>query len=560
MDLIACGHSHEAFVKQVKGTWFVNPGSVGRPEGGDWRASYALLDFTGGDLTVEHRRVEYDVDRVVRAIRAAGLPDSFADVLRQGRSIDQLQGSGPPASRRHRRSLATAADSVLDAVLAFARDCNYEPEHTHQVTELALDDLRSAPESSRPGTSGAIVAAIRRPAARHRLDRRAAGASQDLAAADSCGYQTALRPSGAPDRWVDRPLPSQGRYRMTGTSISTALSPEDQHRVRVLAGILRVADGLDCTHANVIRRVTCKVSSREITIVCEASGPADDEIAAAEEKADLLESVFDRRCVVKVLVKTYERYDDRRLRMKARLLRGFRRSWPSSTSARTPSGWWSPSLCRTAGSRSWRGCNEPFAWGRIRSGPASFARETMRSAISILRDYRHVLNTYGAGRTRAVATSAVREAANADTFVDRILMATGIEVSVISVAEEGRLTVSAVRRAVGEKLLQEGDALVVEVGGGSTIMNLLHDGEIAASQSLPTGSVRMQEMLSTSTETAGQATRLIKRQISSAISTLQRHLAAQERSGLYGGRRRCPLGGRPGGQARRGDESAHGIP
>jgi exopolyphosphatase/guanosine-5'-triphosphate,3'-diphosphate pyrophosphatase len=145
----------------------------------------------------------------------------------------------------------------------------------------------------------------------------------------------------------------------------------------------------------------------------------------------------------------------------------------------------------------------------------------MRSAISILRDYRHLLNTYGVSRTRAVATSAVREAANADTFIDRILMATGIEVSVISVAEEGRLTVSAVRRAVGEKLLKEGDALVVEVGGGSTIMNLLHDGEIAASQSLPTGSVRMQEMLSTSTEPAGQATRLIKRQISSAISTLK---------------------------------------
>jgi exopolyphosphatase/guanosine-5'-triphosphate,3'-diphosphate pyrophosphatase len=147
--------------------------------------------------------------------------------------------------------------------------------------------------------------------------------------------------------------------------------------------------------------------------------------------------------------------------------------------------------------------------------------ETMRSAISILRDYRHVLNTYGVSRMHAVATSAVREAANADTFLDRVLMATDIEVSIISVAEEGRLTVSAVRRAVGDRLLQAGDTLVVEVGGGSTIMNLLHEGQIAASQSLPTGSVRMQEMLSTSTETAGQATRLIKRQISSALSTLK---------------------------------------
>jgi hypothetical protein len=51
-----------------------------------------------------------------------------------------------------------------------------------------------------------------------------------------------------------------------------------------------------------MRRVTCEVSSREITIVCEVNGPADDEIAAVAEKADLLESVLERRCVVKVLV------------------------------------------------------------------------------------------------------------------------------------------------------------------------------------------------------------------------------------------------------------------
>jgi len=125
-----------------------------------------------------------------------------------------------------------------------------------------------------------------------------------------------------------------------------------------------------------------------------------------------------------------------------------------------------------------------FRNGRIRA-------ETLRSAVGILRDYRHVLNTYGVHRVRAVATSAAREAANGDTFVDRVLMAAGLEVSIISVTEEGRLTVSAVREAVGEKLLGRGRALVVEVGGGSTVLNLLSRGEITASQSLPTGSVRI---------------------------------------------------------------------
>lgn len=151
----------------------------------------------------------------------------------------------------------------------------------------------------------------------------------------------------------------------------------------------------------------------------------------------------------------------------------------------------------------------------------SIRAATMRSAVAILRDYRHVLNTYGVNRLRAVATSAVREATNGDTFVDRVLVATGLEVSVISVTEEGRLTVSAVREAAGEKLLTGRTALVVEVGGGSTVLNLLRKGEIAASQSLPTGSIRMQEVLSTSTEPADQAAKLIRHQVTSAISAFQ---------------------------------------
>lgn len=157
---------------------------------------------------------------------------------------------------------------------------------------------------------------------------------------------------------------------------------------------------------------------------------------------------------------------------------------------------------------------DTFRTGRLRA-------ETMRTAISILREYRSMLNTYGAGRVRAVATTALREASNGDTFVDRILMATGLEVSVISVAEEGRLVVSAVRHTAGDRFLKQGDVLVVEVGGGGTVMNLLHEGQIAASQSMPVGSVRMLEALSASTLSADRAARLIRQQVSGSISTFK---------------------------------------
>ena len=59
------------------------------------------------------------------------------------------------------------------------------------------------------------------------------------------------------------------------------------------------------------------------------------------------------------------------------------------------------------------------------------------------------INTWR-GALIAVATSAVREASNADTFLDRVFMATGLEVEVIDTSEESRLTVSAVQQELDE--------------------------------------------------------------------------------------------------------------
>lgn len=89
-DIIIAGHSHQPFAKQVDGVWFINTGSVGRPDDGDPRAGYALLTFTPDSIQVEHHRVAYDTERVAADIRALGLPDSFARIFLHGRSLDDL--------------------------------------------------------------------------------------------------------------------------------------------------------------------------------------------------------------------------------------------------------------------------------------------------------------------------------------------------------------------------------------------------------------------------------------------------------------------------------------
>ena len=83
---IGFGHTHKPWHRTVEGIHFVNTGSVGRPKDGDWRAGYVVLEVGGGTsaVSVEFRRVEYDLERAMGGIRASGLPEEFADYLRTG--------------------------------------------------------------------------------------------------------------------------------------------------------------------------------------------------------------------------------------------------------------------------------------------------------------------------------------------------------------------------------------------------------------------------------------------------------------------------------------------
>ncbi len=90
--VIITGHSHRAAAREVEGVWFINAGSVGRPEDGDPRACYALL--TVDPFSIIHIRVPYEIDRTVEAIRHRHLPDAFARIVREGRSLDVVQEPG----------------------------------------------------------------------------------------------------------------------------------------------------------------------------------------------------------------------------------------------------------------------------------------------------------------------------------------------------------------------------------------------------------------------------------------------------------------------------------
>jgi predicted phosphodiesterase len=86
-DLIAFGHTHKPWTREVEGVRFVNTGSVGKPKDSDWRACYVLVEADEEGLGApEFVRVEYDLERAMDAVRESELPNEFAEQLRTGSS------------------------------------------------------------------------------------------------------------------------------------------------------------------------------------------------------------------------------------------------------------------------------------------------------------------------------------------------------------------------------------------------------------------------------------------------------------------------------------------
>jgi len=66
--------------------YLINPGSIGQPRDGDWRAAFALYEREGdAPAQVTFYRVPYDVAETQRRITSAGLPERLATRLKLGR-------------------------------------------------------------------------------------------------------------------------------------------------------------------------------------------------------------------------------------------------------------------------------------------------------------------------------------------------------------------------------------------------------------------------------------------------------------------------------------------
>lgn len=109
--------------------------------------------------------------------------------------------------------------------------------------------------------------------------------------------------------------------------------------------------------------------------------------------------------------------------------------------------------------------------------------------VAALRRCRSIADAHGA-ELAAVATSAVREAENRRTFLDRAYDEAGVTVDVISGFEEARLIHLGVLQALP---LYDQRVLLCDIGGGSTEVLLGKEGDVLISRSFRLGAIRLTE-------------------------------------------------------------------
>lgn len=122
-----------------------------------------------------------------------------------------------------------------------------------------------------------------------------------------------------------------------------------------------------------------------------------------------------------------------------------------------------------------------FEKGFISEQRTNMVMETMKA-------YSHLLKVYDVSHLKACATSAMRDAKNSAQIIKKVKKETGIEIEVIS----GDLEATVIYEThVAENMDTNNSYLYIDVGGGSTELNLFADGKLVFKQSFNIGTIRL---------------------------------------------------------------------
>jgi len=162
--------------------------------------------------------------------------------------------------------------------------------------------------------------------------------------------------------------------------------------------------------------------------------------------------------------------------------------------------------------------------GRDAFTKAIIGQETIEACVKALRGYRKIIAEYGLAdqaRILAVATSAIREAANRDEVLDRIFVATGLSVEILEDAEISRYTYLSVHKQLKKSGLgNNANLLIMEMGGGRTDVLTMQKGSIGNAEVFKAGSYRIRRAIEDYHVPESRLRQVMQRHVERAVGSI----------------------------------------
>jgi exopolyphosphatase / guanosine-5'-triphosphate,3'-diphosphate pyrophosphatase len=108
--------------------------------------------------------------------------------------------------------------------------------------------------------------------------------------------------------------------------------------------------------------------------------------------------------------------------------------------------------------------------------------------LHTIKAYKHLMDAYEVKHWKAAATSAMRDASNAQAIIDEVFRETGILIEVISGGDEASLIYE---NHIAENLDKDHAYLYIDVGGGSTELTFFAGNELVFKESFNIGTIRL---------------------------------------------------------------------
>lgn len=291
-EVIVSGHLHEQFTKKVDGTLFINPGSVGKPSDGNPQAAYAVIE--ANPFSVELIRVNYDVAATAETLRSIGAPESYPQMLLRGVSLENIVAE----DKNREKDMEKRSAKITRYTRTISKKYWPDVEHSEQVRKLSLgifDELQKLHKFSKRERCWLECAAILHDIGLLNGPKRHQKSTLKLILNETQLLFTSVERQVIANiaRYHRKRCPRKEDYSFA--SLNSSL----KRKVRILAGILRLADALDFSHRSIVSKVTAHAGRKYVTIEGIVRFSPILEEYALNQKKDMFEQSLKKKVVIR---------------------------------------------------------------------------------------------------------------------------------------------------------------------------------------------------------------------------------------------------------------------